>query len=71
MTLDSARGRTQRLSFAAAVAGLAAALALLVVADHPGSAHAMPGDSASTKAAALNASMTKLWEDHIVSGREW
>ena len=63
MTLDSTTGRARRLSFAAAVAGAAAALALLVATDHPATAHA---DVASTKAAAFNASMAKLWEDHIV-----
>ena len=55
-----------RLSFAAAVAGIAAALALLVATDHPATAHAEHVGSSSAKAAALNASMAKLWEDHIV-----
>ena len=66
MTLDSTTGRARRLSFAAAVACVAAALALLLVADHPATAHAARADVASTKAAAFNASMAKLWEDHIV-----
>jgi hypothetical protein len=66
MTLDSTTGRARRLSFAAAVAGVAAALALLVATDHPATAHAARADVASTKAAAFNASMAKLWEDHIV-----
>ena len=54
-----------RLSFVA-VAGIAAALALLVATDHPATAHAEHVGSRSAKAAALNASMAKLWEDHIV-----
>jgi hypothetical protein len=66
MTLDSTTGGARRLSFAAAVAGIAAALALLLAADHPASAHAAQADTASARAAAFDASMAKLWEDHIV-----
>jgi hypothetical protein len=66
MTLDSPAGRARRLSFTVVVAGLAAALALLFATDHPSSAHAMPANATSTKAAALSSSMAKLWEDHIV-----
>lgn len=66
MTFDSTTGRARRLSFAAAIAGIAAALALLLATDHPASAHAAHADSRSTKAAAFGASMAKLWEDHIV-----
>ena len=57
---------TRRLSFAAAVAGVAAALSLVLAADHPASAHAARTGTASAKAAAFSASMDKLWEDHIV-----
>jgi hypothetical protein len=66
MTLDSTTGGARRLSFAVAIAGIAAALALLLATDQPASAHAARADTASTKAAAFNASMAKLWEDHIV-----
>jgi len=66
MTFDSTKSPVRRLSFAAAVAGVAAALALLVATDHPANAHAARADVASTKAAAFSASMAKLWEDHIV-----
>src|SRR4051794_32500688 len=66
MTLDSPASPARRLSFAAAVAGVAAALALVVATDHPANAHAARADVASTKAAAFSASMAKLWEDHIV-----
>jgi hypothetical protein len=66
MTLDSPAGPARRLSFTAVVAGLAAALALLFATDHPNSAHAMPANATSTKAAAFSSSMAKLWEDHIV-----
>jgi hypothetical protein len=66
MTLDSPASPARRLSFAAAVAGVAAALALLVATDHPNTAHAAQADVASAKAAAFSGSMAKLWEDHIV-----
>src|SRR5690242_13886995 len=66
MTFDSTKSPVRRLSFAAAVAGVAAALALLVATDHPANAHAARANVASTKAAAFSASMAKLWEDHIV-----
>jgi hypothetical protein len=66
MNPDKTARRGRRLSFAAAVAGLAAALALLLATDHPNSAHAMGGNARSAKAAALSASMARLWEDHIV-----
>jgi hypothetical protein len=66
MTLDSTESPARRLSFAAAVAGVAAALALLVATDHPANAHAARADVVSKKAATFSASMAKLWEDHIV-----
>jgi hypothetical protein len=66
MTLDSTESPARRLSFAAAVAGVAAALALLVATDHPATAHAARADVVSKKAATFSASMAKLWEDHIV-----
>lgn len=66
MTFDSTGARLRRISLAAALAGIAAALALLLAAEHPGSAHAARADSASTRAATFTASMDKLWEDHIV-----
>jgi hypothetical protein len=66
MTLDSPASPARRLSFAVAVAGVAAALALLVATDHPNTAHAAQADVASAKAAAFSGSMAKLWEDHIV-----
>ena len=66
MTLDSASARTRRLSFAVAVAGIAAALAVSLAADHPANAHAMQAEPATAKAAAFSAAMDKLWEDHIV-----
>ena len=66
MTIDMTVNRRRRLSFAAAVAGIAAAVALLLAADHPGSAHATAVGPQSTKAVAFSASMAKLWEDHIV-----
>jgi hypothetical protein len=66
MTIDTTTNRGRRLWFAAAVAGIAAALALLFATDHPDSARAMHAESRSTKAAAFGASMAKLWEDHIV-----
>jgi hypothetical protein len=65
MTLDPTTG-TRRLSFAGAVAGAAAALALFFATDHPGNAHPARGEASSAKAAAFNSSMAKLWEDHIV-----
>jgi hypothetical protein len=66
VTLDTTGNGGRRLAFATAVAGVAAALALLVAAEHPGSAHAMRADTQSAKATAFSASMDKLWEDHIV-----
>jgi hypothetical protein len=66
MPVDSTAHRGRLLSFAAAVAGLAAALALLFAADHPASAHDMQTGAQSAKAAAFSASMSRLWEDHIV-----
>jgi hypothetical protein len=66
MTLDSIGSPARRFSFAVAVAGVAAALALLVATDHPNTAHAAQADVASAKAAAFSGSMAKLWEDHIV-----
>jgi hypothetical protein len=66
MTLDSTASPARRFSFAVAVAGVAAALALLVATDHPNTAHAAQVNVASAKAAAFSASMAKLWEDHIV-----
>jgi len=66
MTVDTAAHRGWRLSFAAAVAGLAAVVALLLASDHPANAHTMRADAQSAKATAFSASMAKLWEDHIV-----
>ena len=65
MTLDTTANRGRRVALAAAAAGAAAALALFDAAEHPGSAHAMPGMQ-STKATAFSASMDKLCEEHIV-----
>jgi hypothetical protein len=62
MTLARTANHSRWLVLAAAGA---AALALLV-AGRPGSAHATPADTQSAKAAAFSASMTRLWEDHIV-----
>ena len=59
-------GGARRLSFAAAIAGLAAALSLLLATEHAAPAHAARTDTTSPKAAAFSASMAKLWEDHIV-----
>jgi hypothetical protein len=66
MKVDTVAARGRRLSFAAAAAGLAAAVALLFAADHPAAAHDMRAGAQSAKAAAFNASMARLWEDHIV-----
>jgi hypothetical protein len=49
-----------------AAATAAAIVLALLAADHPGSAHALPAGTQSTKAAAFSSSMAKLWEDHIV-----
>jgi hypothetical protein len=54
MNIDTTAHRGRRLSFAAAVTSLAAALALLLATDHPSSAHAMGGDAQSAKAAAFS-----------------
>jgi hypothetical protein len=54
------------MSLAATVAGVAAALALATATAQPENAHAAPGAAVSAKAAAFTASMSKLWEDHIV-----
>jgi hypothetical protein len=55
---------TLRLSSAAVLAALAAALVLLFATDHPAAAHStMP--SSSTKATTFARAMDKLWEDHI------
>jgi hypothetical protein len=66
MTID-ARRRGVRLSLAALITGLTAALVLLFSAGHGGDAHAsaMTTPKYSPKAAALRAAMDKLWEDHI------
>jgi hypothetical protein len=66
MTLDWTKGRARRLSFAAAIAAGAAALALAFSTDEAASAHAAPASTTSPKAAALSAAIAKLWEDHIV-----
>jgi hypothetical protein len=66
MKIDLTVHGGRRLSFAVVVAGLAAAFALLLATEHPGSAHAMRADAQSAKAAAFTASMNRLWEDHIV-----
>jgi hypothetical protein len=66
MNVDTTAHRGRRLSFAAAVAGVAAVLALLLATDHPSGAHAMGAGAQSAKAAAFSDSMARLWEDHIV-----
>jgi hypothetical protein len=45
---------------------MAVAATLLLAADRPGAARAMPPEAQSPRAAAFKASMAKLWEDHIV-----
>jgi hypothetical protein len=61
--------RGARLSFAAGVAGLSAALVLLLSAGHPGEAHATTSMASqqglSAKAVAFRSAMDRLWEDHI------
>src|ERR1043166_8840343 len=66
MTVRTIQGAPRRLSFAAGVAALAAAVGLLFGTDHPAEAHGMAAGSTSSKAVAFSASMAKLWEDHIV-----
>jgi len=67
MTLKMTAGRGARLSIAGLVAALGAALVLLVSGGHAsGEATSMkPRAEVSTKAAALESAMDKLWEDHI------
>ena len=65
MTFDTTANGGRRTALTVAAAGAVAALAVFVAADHPGSARAMPGMQ-SAKATAFSASMTRLWEDHIV-----
>jgi hypothetical protein len=58
-----------RLSLAAAVAGLTAAVVLLLAGGHAAQAHASSMASQprlSAKAVAFRSAMDKLWEDHIV-----
>ena len=55
---------TVRISLAAVVAGLSAALVLLVSADH--AAQAKVAAPTSAKAVAFQDAMNRLWEDHIV-----
>jgi hypothetical protein len=61
--------RGMRLSLVAAVAGLSAALVLLLSAGHADEAHATTSMSKqphfSAKAVAFRSSMDRLWEDHI------
>jgi len=59
--------RGLRLSFAAAIAGLSAAVVLLISGGHSAQAHAsMSAPRLSAKAVAFRSSMDRLWEDHIV-----
>ena len=68
MTLDTNVRRGARLSLAALVAGLSAALVLLFSAGHSNQAHAsrMAPAKVSAKVLAFHSAMDKLWEDHIV-----
>jgi hypothetical protein len=66
MTFRPSAATLGRLSLAATVAGIAAALALFSATADPGNAHAARGAAVSAKAEAFGASMAKLWEDHIV-----
>ena len=60
-------GRDVRLSLAAAVTALSAAVVLLFASGHSGQAHAstIAKPHAGAKAAALQRALDKLWEDHI------
>jgi len=67
MLLSPSARRATRISFAAAVAALGAALVLVFSAEHAAPAHATtaaPG-SASARAVAFQDAMNMLWEDHI------
>jgi hypothetical protein len=67
MTIESTT-RARRLALAAVLAAGAAAFTLLFATEHPASAHADHATAAapvSAKAAAFDAAMAKLWEDHI------
>jgi hypothetical protein len=54
-----------RLTLAAFVAGLSAALVLLLSAQHSHAATTMSAQPLSPKAAALTQAMDKLWEEHV------
>ena len=64
MMISTIARPTVRISLAAVVAGLTAALVLLVSADH--AAQAKVAAPTSAKAAAFQDAMNRLWEDHIV-----
>jgi hypothetical protein len=67
MTLNANRRPGVRLTLAAAITALTAALVLLFSAGHSEQAHAsaMAHPKVSGKAVAFRAGMDKLWEDHI------
>jgi hypothetical protein len=69
MTIDLTAGRSRKLALAAALAAGAAAFTFLFVTERPAGAeahqHAMAGAPVSARAAAFDAAMAKLWEDHI------
>jgi hypothetical protein len=67
MTVDKARQRGVRLTLAAAITALTAALVLLFAAGRSEQAHAsaMANLKLSAKAVAFHSAMDKLWEDHI------
>jgi hypothetical protein len=64
MILSTTATRTGRLTLAALVAGLSAALVLLLSAQHSHAA-TMASQPLSPKAAALTQAMDKLWEQHV------
>ena len=66
MNVNTNAGHGARLSLAAAVAGLSAAIVLLLPAGHSAHASATTTPRQSPKAVAFRAAMDKLWEDHIV-----
>lgn len=55
----------RRLTLAAFVAGISAALVLLFSAQHSHAATAMPASPLSSKTVALTQGMNKLWEEHV------
>jgi hypothetical protein len=68
MTLNPTSRRNALLSLGAALAALSATLVLLFSGGNAGGAHAsvMAMPHVSSKAANFRATMSKLWEDHIV-----